>query len=118
MLGNTLGEGVRRSIIGNWDQIEPLLVDGSFKDVFCIIAQYIKTVTSQKASSMNIEAAVNNLPNAQKFHKNVTDEFDAFSTKFSTVMKKHAMLGIVDWTQVTAKSVDMIVEYVNFVAKS
>lgn len=115
---NLLGEGVRRSIVGNWSTIEPKLVDGSFKSIFDTVEQYMKTANAVKCSITAIDNAANTLGSGQKFHKIVADDFGAFSAKFSAAMNKHAMLGIVDWQKVSSKAVDMIIEYVNFVAKA
>lgn len=119
---SNIGDGVRRHIVGNWSAIEPKLVNGAFKDVFTTIVEYKQAYDKVKIKTETISAAAEQIarssPVGAAFNKKVKDDYESFVSKFDTTMSKYAMLKIVDWSKVGAKDVQMIIDYVNFIAKS
>jgi len=50
-LMGAIGEGVGRHIVASWSTIEPKLVDGPFKDMFVVLADYRKAMSSVSSTS-------------------------------------------------------------------
>lgn len=112
-----IGDGVVRHIVSKWDEIEPQLMDGMFKDAFTKIVNIRDSAKLTNLHESHIVRSAEVLPSGAAFMTGCKKEHEAAIDMFTKTMSKHAMLKLVDWSRVSAKDVDMIVEYVNYVGK-
>lgn len=109
-----IGNGVARHIVVNWPSLCDQFVDGEFKQLLEEISalyESSKTCKHQVETVMGLGRTVDST-----FPKDVEAQSNKLTVKFTNVLNRHSMLRLVDWDKVGAKDVDMIVDYVNFIA--
>ena len=110
-----VGAGIAQRFVRDWAKISKQVTDGSFKSMINDLHALHTAAEKSKLSSDTIVAAANNL--TSPFDKNVQKRYADVTKEFDKVMGENSMLRIVNWEKVAAGDIDMIVKYVNFVAK-
>ena len=112
----SIGSGIAQHIVKDWNEICPIIVDGEFKTT---IEKIFNVYSASKGTKLTAELISKC---AMEVDSTFSEKTEAAAIKliegFNKTMNRNAMLRLVDWTKVSAKDVSMIVEYVNFVAKS
>lgn len=111
-----VGVGFMNNIVYLWSSLEAKIVDGSFKDLVNTIVEINKAGKSCKYKLGDVLAVANLV--SPTFEKDCKKRQKEIKDAFAQVMDDHAMLKLVDWSKFTSNDVDMIIEYVNFVAKN
>ncbi len=111
-----IGDGFMKGIVAHWSTIESKVVDGSFKD---IVSEIVAINKAGKTCKHFLDDVINVAHRVSKtFESDCAKRRTDLIAQFGKVMNEHSMLKLVDWSKFTSNDVDMIVDYVNFVAKS
>lgn len=113
---SSIGNGIAKHIVLNWTTIRPKIVDGEFKTTIDKIHDVLESSRATKLTPEAIGGVAHRTDST--FVTTVDTNHNKLVNEFNKTMSKHAMMRLVDWDKVSAKDVDMIIEYVNFVAKS
>lgn len=112
----SIGNGIAKHIVLNWANIRTQIVDGEFKTTIDKIYDVYMSSRATKLSTEAIQAVA--FRTDTTFATTTDTNHNKLVNGFNKTMEKHAMLRLVNWDKVGAKDVSMIVDYVNFVAKS
>ena len=120
-----VGNGIAQHVVEEWETIRDKFVDGEFKDlldkiynVYQSSRDVMKIPRWKKTNFTTEDVSVAGQRFSKKFLEEAGEKQNRLEKEFTKVNNKHSMLRLVDWNRVTRRDIDMIVEYVNFVAKS
>lgn len=115
---HTIGSSMIEHVVRKWKTIGPKIVDGSFKEMIEAAVKFVEMADKLPSKPSVVLDVASRFSSTKAFSANLQTMTDSFRLRYDDVMKQHAILKLVDWNRMTSSDVDMIIDYVNFVAKS
>jgi hypothetical protein len=111
----SIGRGVTTYIIAEWNTLRPQVADGAFKNTFDTISSLYEATKHIPHQPSAIKSAAFHIKD-KTFSGRVEMKRIGLFALFQQMIEKHSMLRLVGWEGLKTKDVDMIIEYVNFIA--